>query len=125
MRADVVALDLTDRTARASLLGRVADLGLVPDLLVNNAGLSTFGPVVTSTPQAELNMIEVDVAARRIHLDLSEEEMARRKAAWRPPAPRYVRGYGAMFSQHIGQADTGCDLDFLQASGRTAEPEIH
>jgi dihydroxy-acid dehydratase len=71
------------------------------------------------------DMIEVDVAARRIHLDLSEEEMARRKAAWRPPAPRYVRGYGAMFSQHIGQADTGCDLDFLQASGRTAEPEIH
>ena len=63
VRADVVALDLTDATARASLLDRVADLGLVPDLLVNNAGLSTFGPVVASTPQAELNMIEVDVVA--------------------------------------------------------------
>jgi short-subunit dehydrogenase len=62
-RADVVPLDLTDRAGRAALAERVAALGLVVDVLVNNAGLSTFGPVASSTPEAELNMIEVDVAA--------------------------------------------------------------
>jgi dihydroxy-acid dehydratase len=59
--------------------------------------------------------IEVDVAARSIHLAVSEEEFNRRRAAWQPPPPRYERGYGAMFSQHIGQADEGCDFDFLRA----------
>jgi len=71
------------------------------------------------------DFIEVDVGARRIHLDISDAEFARRKAAWSAPAPRFSRGYGAMFSQHIGQADSGCDLDFLQAEGMTKEPEIH
>jgi dihydroxy-acid dehydratase len=71
------------------------------------------------------DMIELDVAKRRIHLDITEAELARREAAWRQPAPRYERGYGAMFSHHIGQADAGCDLDFLQAAGVVAEPEIH
>jgi dihydroxy-acid dehydratase len=71
------------------------------------------------------DVIEVDVAARRIHLDISDAELASRKAAWTPPPPRFSRGYGAMFSQHIGQADSGCDLDFLQAEGMTKEPEIH
>ena len=69
--------------------------------------------------------IEVDVAARRIHLHVSEEEMNRRRAAWTPPAPRYPRGYGAMFSAHIGQADEGCDFDFLEGTARIPEPEIH
>jgi dihydroxy-acid dehydratase len=69
--------------------------------------------------------IEVDVAARRIHLAVSEEELNRRRAAWTPPAPHYARGYGAMFSEHIGQADEGCDFDFLQGAGQIAEPEIH
>jgi dihydroxy-acid dehydratase len=71
------------------------------------------------------DMIEVDVARRSIHLDVEGEELARRKAAWQPPAPRYERGYGAMFSRHVGQADMGCDFDFLQASGPIPEPEIH
>jgi dihydroxy-acid dehydratase len=71
------------------------------------------------------DMIEVDVAARRIHLDVSDEELARRKSEWKPPAPRYERGYGAMFSEHIGQADQGCDFDFLQSAARVPEPEIH
>ena len=71
------------------------------------------------------DMIEVDIPERRIHLHISDEEMAKRKAAWTPPPPRYTRGYGAMFSQHIGQADAGCDLDFLQGTSPTAEPEIH
>jgi dihydroxy-acid dehydratase len=71
------------------------------------------------------DLIELDVAERRIHLDVSDAELARRKAAWTPLAPRYPRGYGAMFSQHIGQADSGCDLDFLQQPGLVPEPEIH
>jgi dihydroxy-acid dehydratase len=69
--------------------------------------------------------IEVDVAARRIHLHVGDEELARRRAAWQPPPPRYARGYGAMFSAHIGQADEGCDFDFLAGTQPTAEPEIH
>jgi dihydroxy-acid dehydratase len=69
--------------------------------------------------------IEVDVPARRIHLDVGEEELNRRRAAWRQPAPRYPRGYGAMFSAHIGQADEGCDFDFLAGKGQIPEPEIH
>jgi len=61
--------------------------------------------------------IEVDVPARRIHLHVGEEELNRRRAAWKQPAPRYVRGYGAMFSAHIGQADEGCDFDFPRRQG--------
>ncbi|WP_186628086.1 SDR family oxidoreductase [Rhodococcus sp. BP22] len=63
VRAEVLAADLSERSARSELLGRVEALGLVPDILVNNAGLSTLGPVASSDPEAELNMIEVDVAA--------------------------------------------------------------
>jgi len=69
--------------------------------------------------------IEVDVPARRIHLHVNDEEFARRRAAWTPPAPRYPRGYGALYSQHIGQADEGCDFDFLAPLGPIPEPEIH
>jgi dihydroxy-acid dehydratase len=69
--------------------------------------------------------IEVNVADRRIHLHVGEDELARRRAAWTPPPPRYARGYGAMYSAHIAQADTGCDFDFLAAGGKIPEPEIH
>ena len=51
--------------------------------------------------------------------------MARRKAAWIKPSPKYPRGYGALFSEHIGQADDGCDFDFLAKAGQVPEPEIH
>src|ERR1700760_3760518 len=61
--------------------------------------------------------IEIDVDARRIHLHVSDEELARRRAAWTQPAPRYPRGYGALYSEHIGQADEGCDFDFLAPLG--------
>jgi dihydroxy-acid dehydratase len=60
--------------------------------------------------------ITVDVPARRIHLEVSDDELARRKAAWQPPAPRFGRGYGWMFSRHILQANQGCDFDFLETS---------
>jgi dihydroxy-acid dehydratase len=69
--------------------------------------------------------IEVDVDKRSIHLHVSDEELARRRAAWKQPPPRYPRGYGAMYSQHIGQADEGCDFDFLAPLGNIPEPEIH
>jgi short-subunit dehydrogenase len=61
--ADVLAADLSKPDERAALPDRVAGLGLVVDILVNNAGLSTVGPVAASDPAAELNLIEVDVAA--------------------------------------------------------------
>jgi dihydroxy-acid dehydratase len=69
--------------------------------------------------------IEVGVEARRIHLHVGDEEMARRRAAWKQPPPKYPRGYGAMYSQHIGQADEGCDFDFLRGTEPIEEPEIH
>jgi len=72
------------------------------------------------------DLIRVNVAARSISVDLSDEELARRRAAWVAPAPRFERGYGWMFQRHIGQANDGCDFDFLEtAFGATAgEPDI-
>jgi dihydroxy-acid dehydratase len=70
--------------------------------------------------------ISVDVPARRIHLEVSDAELAHRRAAWVAPAPRYERGYGWMFGRHILQADQGCDFDFLETSfgAPVAEPDI-
>ena len=69
------------------------------------------------------DLITVDVPARQIHLEVSDEELARRKAAWQPPPPRYERGYGWVFSKHILQADQGCDFDFLETTFGAAVPE--
>jgi dihydroxy-acid dehydratase len=71
--------------------------------------------------------ITVDVPARRIHLEVSDEELARRRAAWTPPPPRFERGYGWMFSRHIQQADQGCDFDFLESGfgAPVGEPDIY
>ncbi len=70
--------------------------------------------------------ITVDVPARRIHLEISDEELAQRKAAWVAPPERYERGYGWLFGRHILQANEGCDFDFLETSfGKAvAEPDI-
>ncbi len=70
--------------------------------------------------------ITVDVPGRRIHLDVSDAELARRKSAWTPPPKRFARGYGWMFSQHIMQADQGCDFDYLETSfgAPVVEPDI-
>ena len=48
-----------------------------------------------------------------------------RRAAWKKPAPRYERGFGALYQQHVTQADQGCDFDFLEGTAPTPEPEIH
>ncbi len=69
--------------------------------------------------------IELDVPARKLTLKVSDEELARRKAAWRPPAPRYGRGYGRVFASHVTQANEGCDFDFLERGDATPDPEIH
>ncbi len=66
--------------------------------------------------------ISVDVPARSIHLEVSDAELATRRAAWAPPRKRYERGYGWMFSRHILQADQGCDFDFLERSSARRWP---
>ena len=71
------------------------------------------------------DVIELDVPSRRLNVAVSDEELARRRAAWQPPPPRYGRGYGALFISHIGQADAGCDFDFLEHGPPVPEPEIH
>jgi dihydroxy-acid dehydratase len=71
------------------------------------------------------DVIELDVPARKLTLQVSDAELARRKAAWRPPAPRYSRGYGRVFASHVTQANEGCDFDFLERGEATPDPEIH
>jgi dihydroxy-acid dehydratase len=71
------------------------------------------------------DLIELDVGARRLELKVSDAELARRRAAWKRPPPRYERGFGALYQQHITQADQGCDFDFLEGTAPTPEPEIH
>jgi dihydroxy-acid dehydratase len=71
------------------------------------------------------DLIELDVECKVLNLMVSEEELARRKAAWKRPQPKYERSYGAIFSRHVKQANEGCDFDFLEGTAPTAEPEIH
>ena len=71
------------------------------------------------------DLVSLDVPARRLELKVSDAELARRRAAWTRPAPRYARGFGALYQQHITQADQGCDFDFLEGTAPTPEPEIH
>src|SRR5579863_6661783 len=71
------------------------------------------------------DMIELDIPARRLSLQVSDEELDRRRAAWRRPPPRYGRGYGLLFSEHVSQANEGCDFDFLERGAPTPDPEIH
>ena len=69
--------------------------------------------------------IELDVERRTLELKVPEAELQKRKAAWKQPPRKFERGYGAVFSQHISQADQGCDFDFLEGTATTPEPEIH
>ena len=71
------------------------------------------------------DVVELDVAARKLVLHVDEDELAKRRADWQPPAPKYGRGYGALYLRHITQANEGCDFDFLEAGPPTPEPEIH
>ncbi|HEV3043928.1 MAG TPA: L-arabinonate dehydratase [Roseiarcus sp.] len=71
------------------------------------------------------DMIAVDVDQRSLTLDVADGELARRRAAFASRPPRLSRGYGALFARSIGQADDGCDFDFLMRGEALAEPEIH
>jgi dihydroxy-acid dehydratase len=71
------------------------------------------------------DLIELDVPARRLSLRVPDDELARRRAAWKPREPLYLRGFGRLYSQHVTQADQGCDFDFLEGAAPIPEPEIH
>jgi dihydroxy-acid dehydratase len=68
------------------------------------------------------DQITLDVAARTLRLEVDDAELARRRAAWRKPPAHYGRGYGALYTEHITQADTGCDFAFLARPGEVPEP---
>jgi dihydroxy-acid dehydratase len=59
------------------------------------------------------DMIELNVPKRRLHLEISDEELARRLAEWKPPLPPLSSGYWKLYIDHVLQADEGADLDFL------------
>jgi dihydroxy-acid dehydratase len=73
------------------------------------------------------DIVRLDLPARRLDMLVHEEELARRRAEWKTPEPRFERGWGWMFSRHVTQADKGCDFDFLERDfGRVAgEPDIY
>ena len=72
------------------------------------------------------DMIELDVAGRRLHLDVSEEELAQRRATWEAPPAAATRGYVKLYIDHVLQADRGADLDFLVGnSGSAVPPDNH
>jgi dihydroxy-acid dehydratase len=59
------------------------------------------------------DLIELDVAKRKLHLHVSEKELAKRRAAWKKPKPAMTRGYWKLYIDHVNQASEGADLDFL------------
>ncbi|NEC88159.1 L-arabinonate dehydratase [Streptomyces sp. SID12501] len=66
--------------------------------------------------------ITLDVEGRSLQLNVEDDELARRRAEWTPPAERYERGYGALYNEQITQADTGCDFEFLARPGKVRDP---
>jgi dihydroxy-acid dehydratase len=71
------------------------------------------------------DIIALDVANRTLHLDVGDAELARRRAQWQRPPPHFARGFGALYQNHIRQANDGCDFDFLEGVAATPDPEIH
>ena len=73
----------------------------------------------------EGDLVELNVPERKLNMLVTDEELSRRRAAWRPKEGMYPRGYGKLFIEHIKQADEGCDFDFLEGTAPIPEPEIH
>ena len=71
------------------------------------------------------DVVELNVAERRIAMQVSDEELALRRAAWVAPVQPYQRGYTQLYQQHVTQAHQGCDFDFLQGTAPTPEPTIY
>jgi dihydroxy-acid dehydratase len=69
------------------------------------------------------DIIELDVEHRRLHLEVDDAELARRRAAWKAPTAPMPRGYTKLYFDHVQQADTGADLDFLVGSSGSAVPK--
>ncbi len=102
------------------------------------SGTSYGACVLHVTPEASIggplalvrdgDSIELDVMARKLNLLVSDVDLAKRRAAWSPPPPKFERGYGLLYLKHVSQADKGCDFDFLEIPSEqapTSEPEIH
>ena len=103
---------------------KILKMGVTDMVRVSDARMSgtAYGTVVLHTaPEAAAggplalvkdgDLIELDVAARRLHLHVSDEELARRRAAWKAPAPRYTRGVLAKFAKNASSASSGAVLD--------------
>ena len=122
---------------------KVLRKGITDMVRISDARMSgtAYGTVVLHTaPEAAAggplalvqtgDVIAIDIEARSINMLVSDDELARRRAAWKPPIPKFTRGYGALYLKHIQQADKGCDFDFLEpgygeANPAGGEPEIH
>ncbi len=105
---------------------KILKKGVTDMVRVSDARMSgtAYGTVVLHTaPEAAAggplalvrngDLVELDVPKRRLHLHVSDEELAKRKAAWKPPTPRLTSGYWKLYIDHVLQADEGADLDFL------------
>ncbi|MBX2971186.1 MAG: dihydroxy-acid dehydratase [Cyclobacteriaceae bacterium] len=72
------------------------------------------------------DMIELDIDKRKLHLDVGDEELKKRRASWAPPPPHTERGYVKFFIDHVQQADLGCDFDILRGgSGSVVKGDLH
>ncbi len=71
------------------------------------------------------DLIEIDVDARKLHLHVDDTELDQRRKAWQAPPPKFKRGFGVLYAQHVTQANKGCDFDFLEGTAETPEPDIH
>ncbi|MGO4307814.1 IlvD/Edd family dehydratase [Cupriavidus sp. RAF12] len=69
------------------------------------------------------DMVELDVEARKLHLHVADEELARRRAAWQPPEPPMERGWTRLYFDHVQQANRGADLDFLVGKSGAGVPK--
>jgi dihydroxy-acid dehydratase len=108
----------------------VTDMVRISDARMSGTG---FGTVVLHTsPEAAVggplalvrdgDWIDLDVPARTLTVDVSDEELARRRAEWVPPPIPYHRGYARLYTEHVLQADRGVDLDFLVGSSGADVP---
>ncbi len=118
---------------------KILEKGIKDMVRISDARMSgtAYGTVVLHvSPEAAVggtlaivqneDMIELDVAARRLHLDVAESEIERRRATWKPPQPAFDRGYYKLYHDCVLQADLGADLDFLRGrSGAGVPRENH
>jgi hypothetical protein len=109
---------------------RTAQMGYTPSEYARMSGTSYGACVLHVTPESFIGGPQLDVPARKLTLLTSGEEMARRKAGWIPPKPKFARGYGMLNQLHVIPADKGCDFDFLQEPLQArntsfTDPEIH